>query len=59
VIAADIGVLLDLTDVTVNEPDTAPGCMSGPDPDCAAIFPRLSLPFGATPAGDQVFLRVK
>ena len=33
--------------------------MSGAtDPECAPIFPKLGLPFGATPAGTQTAFRV-
>ena len=54
-IMADAGALLGASDLAVDG-GGAPGCMSGTtDPDCTPIFPLLGLPFGATPAGPQVF----
>lgn len=55
-IVMDIGHALAASNVVVNTPDTAPGCMSGnSDPECIPIMPRLNLDFtfvlgaGATP----------
>lgn len=60
IVVADVGAVLAGANVSANTPDTAAGCMAAPDdPDCAAIFPRLGLPFGATPAGEQVLFRAE
>jgi uncharacterized repeat protein (TIGR04052 family) len=52
----DIGKALEASNVAVDTPNTAPGCMSGnSDPECIPIMPRLNLDFtyvagaGATP----------
>lgn len=46
VVVADIGHVLAQSNVAVNTPDTAAGCMSGrSDPECIPIFPRLGLDF--------------
>ena len=58
VIVADLARLLADTDTTRNAPRTAPGCMSAQDdPDCAAIFSVLGLPFGNRPNGPQTFFQ--
>ena len=45
-VVARLDRLLEDTDVTVNTPDTAPGCMSAnADPECIAILPKLGLDF--------------
>lgn len=53
-IHARLDALLEDADVTVNTPDTAPGCMSGnADPECIPVLPKLGLDFvyddGANP----------
>ena len=55
-IVMDVGKALEASNVVVNTPNTAPGCMSGnADPECIPIMPRLNLDFtyvagaGATP----------
>lgn len=55
-IVMDMGTALEASNVALNTPDTAPGCMSGnADPECIAVMPRLNLDFtytagaGATP----------
>ena len=59
VIVVDPKPVLATTDVDQDAGDE-PGCMSSPtDPECATIFPRLSLVFGATPAGVQQLFRVE
>lgn len=59
VVIADLAALLKDTNVDVNQPKTAEGCMSGPDDsDCAGIFKNFGLPFGGKPAGPQTFFRV-
>lgn len=56
----DLAELLKATDVTINAPNTAAGCMSGQtDDDCAAIMPALGVPFRDwTPTG-QSWARVE
>jgi uncharacterized repeat protein (TIGR04052 family) len=45
-IVADVGAVLQATDVSYNTPQTAAGCMSGnSDPECIEIMPRLGLDF--------------
>ncbi len=59
VIDLDLGALLRSADVTVNQPKTAAGCMSGQtDRDCAPIFAALGLPFAGAPGGSQNAFRV-
>ncbi len=56
VIVADLGALVSDTNLDVNAPDSAPGCMSGvDDADCPAMMSAFGLPFGAQPAGTQRF----
>lgn len=60
VIVADLAALLVDTDVDVNAPDTAPGCMSAQnDADCAHVMPAFGLPFGGKSAGEQKFFSVR
>jgi len=55
VIVADVGTLLAGTDVTVNQPDTALGCLASPnDRDCTGIMAAFGLP-----SGIQSFFRVE
>jgi len=62
VIVADIAALLADSDITANQPDTAPGCQSFlGDNDCIPVFENLGLNFtepGAT-APQQTFFRVE
>jgi len=45
-LVADIGKVLQASNMTYNTPDTAVGCMSGNgDPECIEIMPRLGLNF--------------
>ncbi len=45
-VVMDIGTALAESNVVVNTPETAAGCMSGnADPECIAILPRLNLDF--------------
>lgn len=57
VLVMDLGALLAGTDVTVNMPGSASGCMSFPqDDDCVDIFDRFGLPFrGKASAGQKLF----
>lgn len=55
VIVADIAALLAATDVTVNQPDTALGCLASPtDRDCTGVMAAFGLP-----SGTQSFFRVE
>jgi uncharacterized repeat protein (TIGR04052 family) len=59
-IVVDVGRVLRDADLTVNTPDTAPGCMSFPgDPECNTVFPKLGLPFGDIAAGEQELFSVE
>lgn len=58
-VVLDFAALLADTDITVNAPRTASGCMSGPDPDCAAIFDRLGLTFDGKPSTGQKWVRAE
>ncbi len=60
VIVADVGRVLADADLEMNQAETAPGCQSQPfDGDCTTIFPKLGLPFGETPAEQQVLFSVE
>jgi len=54
VVIFDVGKLLEGSDISVNAPHSAPGCMSGEnDPDCISIMKALGLPYGKDPGGSQ------
>lgn len=56
----DMSALLAGTDITVNAPKSASGCMSFPgDGDCLAIFDRLGLPFDGKPSTGQKWVRAE
>lgn len=56
----DIGALLAETDITVNAPGSASGCMASPeDADCTAIMDRLGLAFGGKPSAGQQWVRAE
>ena len=59
VVIFDLGKLLEGSDISVNSPHSAPGCMSAEnDPDCTAVMKALGLPYGKDPGGAQtVFYR--
>lgn len=60
VIQADLASLLQDTNVDVNAPDSAPGCMSAPnDGDCPGVMAGFGLPFNNQPAPEQRFFKVK
>ena len=62
VIVVDLAALLADSDITSNQPDTAPGCESNPgDADCAPIFANLGLNFpeGSPNPTSQTFFRVE
>jgi uncharacterized repeat protein (TIGR04052 family) len=58
-IVVDIGEILADSDLTANQPDTAPGCESNPeDRDCEPIFRHLGIEFAnglPDPAHQSVF----
>lgn len=55
-VIADLGALLADSNVDVNTPKTASGCMSFPgDPECAPIFAHFGLPYGENKSGTQDF----
>jgi len=59
-IAIDTAPVLSDVDVSVNTPQTAPGCMSFPgDAECNTIFPKLGLPYGANAAATQQLFTVQ
>lgn len=54
VVTFDLAALLGASNLDTNMAMTPPGCMSGAgDADCAPIFARLGLAFGASPASTQ------
>ena len=56
VIVADLGALLQDSDIDVNQAESAAGCMSGnDDADCNAILPALGVDFNGTPAQQRLF----
>ena len=59
VVILDLGKLLEGSDISVNSPHSAPGCMSAEnDPDCTTVMKALGLPYGKDPGGAQtVFYR--
>jgi len=60
VIVADLAALVADSNLMTNEPDTALGCMSGPDDeDCLGIFHNLGLSHGGQNPPEQTFFRVK
>lgn len=60
VVIADIAALIGNTNLTVNQKNTPPGCMSSPDDsDCNVIMTNFGLPFNGKPAAKQKFFRVE
>ncbi|MBY0579121.1 MAG: metallo-mystery pair system four-Cys motif protein [Burkholderiales bacterium] len=60
IVVADVASLLREADVDRNAPDTAPGCMSGPeDSDCAPVMAAFGLPFNDQTATPQRFFRMR
>ena len=60
VVVADIASLLQDTNLDVNAPDTAPGCMSAAnDGDCPGIMAAFGLPFGDKAAVAQRVFTVR
>jgi len=61
-IVADIATLLADSDITANQPDTAPGCQSFVgDDDCIAVFEKLGMNFSDAggEAPEQTFFHVE
>lgn len=59
-VVADLGTLVNSTNLSQNQPKTAPGCMSEPDDkDCMSIMMNLGLPFKDKQATNQTFFRVE
>ena len=59
-VVLDIGALLAGTDITINAPGSASGCMSFPgDADCTAIFDRLGLHLEGKPSAGQTWVRAQ
>ncbi len=59
-IVADLAALVAENDLSMNQPQTALGCMSEPeDGDCGEIFSNLGLSWNGTSAPDQTFFRVR
>ncbi len=57
-VVLDLGALLAKTDVTVNAPGSASGCMSFlDDDDCIAIMDRFGLSFRGKASAGQAFVR--
>ncbi|MDD4965088.1 MAG: metallo-mystery pair system four-Cys motif protein [Gallionella sp.] len=60
VIVADIASLLQDSNVDVNAPDSAPGCMSASnDADCATVMRAFGLSFNDQPATPQRFFHIR
>lgn len=60
VVVFDLAALLKTSNLDVDMPMSAPGCMSGAtDADCAPIFATLGLPFGSTAAVTQRFVTLE
>lgn len=60
VVVADLAALVANTNLTMNQPNTAPGCMSEPgDRDCAGIMSALGIPFDGASATAQTFFRLE
>jgi uncharacterized repeat protein (TIGR04052 family) len=60
VLVADLAQLVATTNLSQNQPKTAPGCMSEPnDMDCIRIMKALGLPFMKNKATLQTFFRIE
>ncbi|KST64525.1 MbnP family copper-binding protein [Mastigocoleus testarum] len=60
VVIADIGKLLENTDLNKNQADTPAGCMSSPDDnDCRNLMESFGIPFGSDTTVKQTFFRVE
>jgi uncharacterized repeat protein (TIGR04052 family) len=60
VVVADLAALVANTDLSINQPNTAPGCMSEPnDSDCVGIMTALGIPFHDILPPNQTFFRLE
>ena len=60
IVIADISKLVENTDLTQNQTDTAAGCMSSPDDnDCRSVMANFGIPFGSETKVKQTFFRVE
>ncbi|MDM9385285.1 metallo-mystery pair system four-Cys motif protein [Chlorogloeopsis sp. ULAP01] len=60
VVIADLKALVADTNLTGNQTNTAPGCMSEPtDTDCSGIMANIGLPFNGKFSPGQTFFKVK
>ena len=56
----DPAAVLADADLTVNAPETSPGCMSFPnDADCMTVMAKLGLPYMDMPAGSQSLISMR
>ncbi|GAB1362989.1 metallo-mystery pair system four-Cys motif protein [Rhodobacter sp.] len=60
VVVIDPAPVVSGADLTVNAPDTSPGCMSFPgDSDCNTVMSRLGLAYDGIAAGEQLLISVR
>lgn len=60
VVVIDPAPVVAEVDLTVNAPDTSPGCMSFPgDADCMTVMTKLGQPYGDVPAGVQQLVTMR
>lgn len=60
VIVADLATLVANTNLSINQPNTAPGCMSEPnDRDCIGIMSALGILFNGTSSPTQAFFKLQ
>ncbi|MDB9527617.1 metallo-mystery pair system four-Cys motif protein [Oscillatoria sp. CS-180] len=60
VVITDLAALLADNDLTENDPDTPPGCMSSPeDSDCLGIMTNLGIPFAEEDSPEQTVFRMQ
>jgi uncharacterized repeat protein (TIGR04052 family) len=59
-VVIDPASVLVEADLTVNAPETSPGCMSFPkDADCMTVMGKLGLPYMDMPAGTQSLVSMR
>ncbi len=59
-VVIDPAPVLAEADLTVNAPETSPGCMSFPkDADCMTVMGKLGLPYMDVPAGAQSLVKMR
>jgi uncharacterized repeat protein (TIGR04052 family) len=59
-VVIDPAPVVAAADLTVNAPETSPGCMSFlKDADCMTVMARLGLPYMDVPAGDQMLVSAR